>query len=93
MVESEGNHDYFARVASSSETGKSRRKNATADIRKFFTAAAERDNVRASSAPFFELQDHVHVLCTCRSVFECNADWQESSLNSKLLVGMNVERT
>ena len=36
VVEPEGNQSYFARVASSSETGKSRRKNATVGTRKFF---------------------------------------------------------
>ena len=52
MVEPEGNQSYFARVASSSETGKSRRKNATVDIRKFSIAVAERDNVLSPSALF-----------------------------------------
>ena len=46
-VKPEGSQSDFARVASSSETGKSRRKNATVDIRKLFTAAAERDNILA----------------------------------------------
>ena len=89
VVEPEGSQSYFARVAGSSETGNTRLKNATVDIRQFFTAAAERDNILAPSAPFFELQDHVHVLCTCKSVFECNADWQEASLNCKLLFGVS----
>ena len=38
---------------------------------------------------FFELQDHVHVLCTCKSVFECNADWQEAGPDCKLLFGVS----
>ena len=55
----------------------------------FANTLAERDNILALSAVFFEVKDHAHVLCTCKSALECNVDWQEASLNCKLLFGVS----
>ena len=43
---------YFARVANNSEAENRRQKNKTIDIRQYFTAVSERDNILALASVF-----------------------------------------
>ena len=55
-------HSYFARVTNNRKADSTCKENSdkhTIDIREFFTAAAERDNILALSADFFNEKDHV----------------------------------
>jgi hypothetical protein len=88
------NQSSFLRVEGKCKAGGTRSGKAgkhTIDIREFFTAAAERDNILALAADFFSVKDHVHVLCACKSALECNVDRQEARLNCNLLFGVSPQ--
>ena len=61
------------------------------DIRQYFQDTAIRDNILAIVCPFVSDWDITRILCSSKSVFDCNVSFEEAILNLDLLSGKRMK--
>ena len=81
----------FSKGACEDKTKRRKTMHPEIDVRQYFQDTTIRDNTLAIVCPYLRDSDITRMLCTSKSVFDCNVSFEEAILNLDLLSGKSMK--